>query len=220
MKFLFIIDPIERLDPGHDTSVALMEAAQMAGHEVWITQAEWLGVEMGQAMGRMRAAQLKPVTLKDDHWVADRDWFNVGDVVYQPLGNMQVVMMRTDPPVTIPYLYTTYILDYIDSSTTLVLNSPQGLRAANEKMYALQFTDAIPETIVSRDKAVIQKTVERWGRAVLKPLGGKAGEGILFLEQGDRNLNIATFSRLFPLLNQFWGSCDDALIGLASFQFH
>jgi len=102
---------------------------------------------------------------------------------------MDVVMMRTDPPVTVPYLYTTYVLDYIDPTKTLVMNSPQGLRAANEKMYALQFTEAIPETIVSRDKAVIQKTVERWGRAVLKPLGGKAGEGILFLEQGDRNFN-------------------------------
>jgi glutathione synthase len=102
---------------------------------------------------------------------------------------MDVVMMRTDPPVTIPYLYTTYVLDYVDPTHTLVMNSPQGLRTANEKMYALQFAQAIPETIVSRDKTVIQKTVERWGRAVLKPLGGKAGEGILFLEQGDRNLN-------------------------------
>lgn len=189
MKFAFIIDPIQLLDPGHDTSVALMEAAQAAGHEVWITQAEWLGVEMGKAMARMQPVTLTPVTLGDNRWVAVKEWFLLGDMVYQPLEAMDVVMMRTDPPVTIPYLYTTYVLDYIDPTKTLVMNSPQGLRAANEKMYALQFTQAIPETIVSRDKAVIQKAVERWGRAVLKPLGGKAGEGILFLEQGDRNFN-------------------------------
>lgn len=189
MKFAFIIDPIHLLDAGHDTSVALMEAAQAAGHEVWITQAEWLGVEAGKAMGYLQPTTLKPVTLGDNRWIADKDWFSLGEKVYQPLETMDVVMMRTDPPVTVPYLYTTYVLDYVDPVKTQVINSPQGLRAANEKMYALQFTKAIPETIVTRDKAVIQRTVERWGRAVLKPLGGKGGEGILFLEQGDRNLN-------------------------------
>jgi glutathione synthase len=189
VKFVFIIDPIELLDPGHDTSVALMEAAQAGGHEVWVTQAEWLGVETGTAMARMRPVQLKPVTLGENRWVAEKEWFSLGEMAYQPLEAMDVVMMRTDPPVTVPYLYTTYILDYVDPTKTLVVNSPKGLRAANEKMYALQFTEAIPETIVSRDKDVILKTVEKWGRAVLKPLGGKAGEGILFLEKGDRNFN-------------------------------
>lgn len=189
MKFVFIIDPIELLDPGHDTSVALMEAAQAGGHEVWVTQAEWLGVETGKAMARMRPVQLKPVTLGENRWVAEKEWFSLGEMAYQPLEAMDAVMMRTDPPVTVPYLYTTYILDYVDPTKTLVINSPKGLRTANEKMYALQFTEAIPETIVSRDKEVILKTVEKWGRAVLKPLGGKAGEGILFLEQGDRNFN-------------------------------
>jgi glutathione synthase len=102
---------------------------------------------------------------------------------------MDAVFMRTDPPVTVPYLYATYILDYVDPANTRVINAPSGLRAANEKMYALQFAKAIPETIVSQSKAVIRETVERWGAAVLKPLGGKAGEGILFLQAGDRNLN-------------------------------
>jgi glutathione synthase len=189
VKVAFIIDPIHLLDPGHDTSVALMEAAQAQGHEVWITQADWLGVEGGKAMGWMQPISLTPVTLQDGHWVAEPEWYGVEQLTYQPLEAMDVVFMRTDPPVTVPYLYTTYILDYVNPTQTLVVNSPQGLRAANEKMYALQFTDAIPETIVSRDKTVIQKTVQRWGRAVLKPLGGKAGEGILFLEAGDRNLN-------------------------------
>lgn len=189
MKFAFIIDPIHLLDPGHDTSVALMEAAQAQGHEVWMTQADWLGVEAGKATARMQPVTLTPVTLEAGLWVATKDWYHLGTMTHQPLETMDVVFMRTDPPVTIPYLYATYILDYIDPSQTLVVNSPKGIRAANEKMYALQFAQAIPETIVSRDKAVIRETVERWGRAVLKPLGGKAGEGILFLEAGDRNFN-------------------------------
>ncbi|NER83637.1 MAG: glutathione synthase [Leptolyngbya sp. SIO1D8] len=189
MKLAFIIDPIQLLDPGHDTSVALMEAAQAQGHEVWITQSEWLGVEQGRATAHMQSVTLKPVTLQESRWVAEKPWYTLGDMIYQSLDKMDAVFMRTDPPVTIPYLYATYILDYVDPTQTLVVNSPQGIRTANEKMYALQFTEAIPDTIVSRDKTVIRETVERWGRAVLKPLGGKAGEGILFLEAGDRNFN-------------------------------
>jgi glutathione synthase len=189
VKFAFIIDPIERLDPGHDTSVALMEAAQERGHEVWITEASQLSVVDGQAAALMRQVELTPVQLVDNHWVAEELWYEVDDVEQRGLEDMDAVFMRTDPPVTIPYLYATYILDYVDSTKTRVINAPQGLRAANEKMYALQFTEAIPATIVSQNKAVIRETVEQWGAAVLKPLGGKAGEGILFLEAGDRNFN-------------------------------
>jgi len=189
VKVAFIIDPIERLDPGHDTSVALMEAAQARGHQVWMTEASQLSVVGGQAYGLLRSVSLTPVQLVENRWVAVPDWFRLGEPEQHPLEDMDAVFMRTDPPVTIPYLYATYILDYINPAKTRVVNSPQGLRAANEKMYALQFTQAIPETIVSQNKAVIRETVDRWGMAVLKPLGGKAGEGILFLQAGDRNLN-------------------------------
>ncbi len=189
MKFAFIIDPIQRLDPGHDTSVALMEAAQVLGHEVWITQAAQLSVVNGKALAPLERVDLTPVTLVEGLWSAANPWFKVSDRALLPLEAMDAVFMRTDPPVTVPYLYATYILDYIDPAKTLVVNSPAGIRAANEKMYALQFADAIPETIVSQDKQVIRQFVERKGVAVLKPLGGKAGEGILILEAGDRNIN-------------------------------
>lgn len=190
MKFAFIIDPIAKLDPGHDTSVAIMEAAQELGHQVYITQAPLMGVIAGQAMAQLTPVTLVPVTLGDHRWDAVADWYTLGTPQWQPLDTMDAVFMRTDPPVTVPYLYATYILDYIDPATTKVINSPQGIRAANEKMYALQFTGAIPNTIVSQDKAVIRETVEAWGgEAVLKPLGGKAGEGILFLSSRDRNFN-------------------------------
>ncbi len=189
MKFAFIIDPLSKLDPGHDTSVALMEAAQALGHEVWVTQAEKLMVAKSQAWALLAEVKLTPVELVEGRWLATKHWYAVSTAVWRPLEDMDAVFMRTDPPVTIPYLYATYILDYINPETTLVINSPTGLRQANEKMYALQFKDAIPETIVTQDKLVIQKFVEEKGAAVLKPLGGKAGEGILFLEGSDRNLN-------------------------------
>ena len=189
MKLTFIIDPIARLDPTHDTSVALMEAADRLGHQVWITQAEKLSVVGGQAWGYLQSVQLTPVQLEADRWVAAADWYQLGEIVFQPLGEMDAVFMRTDPPVDVPYLYTTYILDCLDPAKTLVVNSPLGLRAANEKMFALQFAEWMTETIVSRDKEVIRQFVETHGAAVLKPLGGKGGEGILFLTPDDRNFN-------------------------------
>jgi glutathione synthase len=189
VKIAFIIDPIGKLDPGHDTSVALMEAAQKMGHEVWVTEAHGLSVVGGKAWAIAQPVRLTPVTLGEGRWVAEVDWYALGDRQLLPLEEMGAVFMRTDPPVNIPYLYATYVLDYVDPAKTWVINSPSGLRAANEKMYALQFSEAIPETIVSQDKQVIRQFVERLGKAVIKPLGGKAGEGILLMEAGDRNFN-------------------------------
>jgi len=189
VKFAFIIDPLSKLNPSHDTSVALMEAAQALGHDVWITQAQKLTVVNNQAWANLEKVQLTPAELVEGRWVVSERWYVISDTVSLPLEDMDAVFMRTDPPVTIPYLYATYILDYINPKKTQVINTPTGLRRANEKMYALQFKEVIPETIVSQDKLTIQKFVEKQGAAVLKPLGGKAGEGILFLEAGDRNFN-------------------------------
>jgi glutathione synthase len=206
LKLAFIIDPIYQLDPGHDTSVALMEAAQALGHEVWITGANLLSVVDGKAWAVLERVQLKPVQLVEGRWVAQTAWYQLGDRTFMPLETLDAVFMRTDPPVNVPYLYATYILDYIDPAKTLVINNPQGLRTANEKMYALQFTQAIPETIVSADKQTIRQFMEAKGSAILKPLGNKAGEGILFLEPGDRNFNslveLSTLQGRVPVMVQ------------------
>lgn len=189
MKLAFIIDPIASLDPGHDTSVAIMESAQILGHQVWITQANQLSVIDGKAWGILQEVKLKPVELVNGIWKNEPDWYEVSEGILTCLEAMDAVWMRIDPPVDVPYLYATYILDLIDPKQTLVVNSPSGLRNANEKVYALQFTSVIPETIVSQDKNVIGDFVNQKQSAVLKPLGGKGGEGILFLTSGDRNFN-------------------------------
>ncbi len=208
MKLAFIIDPIHQLDPCHDTSVALMEAAQILGHEVWITQANLLAVIEGKAWAVLERVELVPVQLLDGRYQKMDSWYKLSDPSGTALclETMDAVFMRTDPPVNTPYLYATYILDYIDQNKTLTINSPRGIRAANEKMYALQFIQAIPETIVTADKQLIRQFVEAKGSAVLKPLGNKAGEGILFLEPSDRNFNsiveLSTLQGRIPVMVQ------------------
>ena len=189
MKLAFIIDPINQLDPCHDTSVSLMEAAQVLGHEVWVTQANQLSVVDSKAWALLEQVELKPIKLVDGQYVAENPWYKLGQAQLISLESMDAVFMRTDPPINATYLYATYTLDYIDQRKTLIVNSPDGIRAANEKMYALQFTQAIPETIVTANKDLIRQFVETKGAAILKPLGNKAGEGILFLQPGDRNFN-------------------------------
>ncbi|MHC5744100.1 MAG: glutathione synthase [Nostoc sp.] len=206
MKLAFIIDSIHLLDPCHDTSVALIEAAQILGHEVWVTQANLLSVVEGKAWAVLQRVELVPVQLREGRWVAVNSWYKLSDSFLTSLETMDAVFMRTDPPVNDSYLYATYILDYIDQNKTLVINSPSGIRGANEKMYALQFTKAIPETIVSADKQFIRQFVEAKGAGVLKPLGNKAGEGILFLQSGDRNFNsiveLSTLQGKVPVMVQ------------------
>lgn len=189
MKFAFIIDPIAKLDPTHDSSVAMMESAQILGHEIWITSIAELSVIQGKAYALLNSVSLKPVKLVDGHWQTERDWYEIKTSALLPLDSFHAVFMRKDPPVTVSYLYATYILDLIDTKTTRLINSSEGIRKANEKMYALQFPDAIPTTIVSQSKSVIGDFLEEKGTAIIKPLGGKAGEGILFLQSGDRNFN-------------------------------
>jgi len=206
VKLAFIIDPIHQLDPCHDTSVALMEAAQTLGHEIWITQANWLSVVEGKAWAILQQVELVPIKLLEGRWVATNPWYKLIGRSFMNLEKMDAVFMRTDPPVNDSYLFATYILDYIDQNQTLVINNPDGIRRANEKMYALQFTEVIPETIVSADKQTIRDFVEAKGATVLKPLGNKAGEGILFLQASDRNFNsiveLSTHQGKLPVMVQ------------------
>ncbi|ALF55010.1 glutathione synthetase [Nostoc piscinale CENA21] len=206
MKLAFIIDPIHLLDPCHDTSVALMEAAQILGHEIWITQANWLSVVEGKAWAILQQVELVPIDLVEGRWVAANPWYRLQERSLISLETMDAVFMRTDPPVNDSYLFATYILDYVDQNKTLVINNPDGIRRANEKMYALQFREVIPETIVSGDKQLIRQFVEAKGATVLKPLGNKAGEGILFLQAGDRNFNsiveLSTHQGKLPVMVQ------------------
>jgi glutathione synthase len=189
MKLAFIVDPLLQLNPGHDTSVALMEAAQALGHEVWVTQVHQLSVIEGIPWANLQRIELTPAVQEGGRWLVPQNWYRLSASTLTCLAQMDAVFMRIDPPVTIRYLYATYILELLDPKKTLVINSPQGLREANEKMYTLQFHQVMPETIVSADKQIIRQFVEEQQSAVLKPLGGKAGEGILFLDTSDRNFN-------------------------------
>jgi glutathione synthase len=180
MQVAFIVDPLPQLQVGHDTSIALMEALQKRGHRIFCLGLADLYWDQGETWGSLEEIRLD---LQAD------PWYEVKDRQLLPLSQMQAVWMRKDPPVDAAYLYATYLLDRLSPSRTLVLNHPAGIRSANEKLYALQFQEWIPRTRVSSNKRLLRQFVEQEGQAVLKPLGGKGGEGILRVNAGDPNLN-------------------------------
>lgn len=181
MKHLFIIDPIETFHPKKDTTLALMEAAQRLGGEIW-------GTQMHGLIGRGGYA-----TAHATRYVVDATktpFFEAKETVTARLDEFQVVWMRKDPPFEMQYVYATYLLDLADPAKTLVMNRPQGLRNANEKAFILNFPDVITDTAIARKREDIRAIVDEFGgKAVIKPLGLMGGSGIFVLRTDDGNFN-------------------------------
>lgn len=189
LDVVFVIDEPSTLQPGHDTSVALMEAAQLRGHRVLVTSVGELAYDGNGPIARCRGITLRPAVVHDHRWVVDSQWFTVDETIDYPLDRADAVFMRADPPVDSRYLRATYLLDLIDQRQTLVINSPAGLRNANEHLYALRFPDLGPPTVVSGDREHLIAIVQEWERAVLKPIEGMGGRGVLLLDKDDPNLS-------------------------------
>ena len=136
-----MIDDITGLKPGHDSSVALMEAAQLRGHRILITTAARLSYTDGRATAPRRPVTPKPAVRHDQQWIIDPEWFKLGPASLYRLGDAAAVFMRTDPPVDGQYLRATYLLDLVDATRTLMVNSPSGVRNANEKLFALRLPE-------------------------------------------------------------------------------
>ncbi len=178
MRCAFVIDPLPSLIVHHDTSVALMYAAAAQGYAVSTLEIGDLWVQAGQAWATVQTLQL--------HDAVPGTWYSIIEKQTVALAEFDWVWMRKDPPVDAAYITATQILDL---AQTKVLNNPTALRSANEKLYALQWPQWTPETLVTGAKSQIREFVQRLGKAVLKPLDGKGGEGIFFLTSEDRNLN-------------------------------
>lgn len=182
MQILFIMDPAENMLPDKDTSFAFARAAQKRGHRCYHCLAEDLS-----ARGAELSAVVRPLSVSD---VAPHVTLGSPEVVN--LRDLSAVLIRKDPPFDTVYLHLTQQLDLVKEHT-LVVNDPAGLRAANEKLYALSFEQWMPPTLVTRDRAaILEFTRSVGGRAVLKPLDGAGGSGVVTLSTGDKNARALT----------------------------
>lgn len=180
MHIVVIMDPVAGVLVDEDTSFAIMLEAQARGHQVEHCLPTDLYIEAGKLSARVRPARMQqdaaaPIVL--------------GDPQDLSLHTVDVVLVRTDPPFDSNYLWCTLMLDRL-AGDTLVVNRPSGLRHANEKLYTCNFPQLMPTTLVSNDKPRIKAFVDSvGGRAVIKPLAGAGGEGVMALIAGDMNIN-------------------------------
>ena len=119
---------------------------------------------------------------------SEQDWYECEDIKALPLNNIDVVFMRKDPPFDMDYIYATYLLEQAENSGTLVVNKPSSLRDANEKLFALNFPECIPETLVSSNIKKLSEFISKIKTAVVKPLDGMGGTDIFKLTKGDKNI--------------------------------
>ncbi len=176
-----VMDPIESIKVRKDSSLAMLLEAQRRGWRIHYMEMDGLFLLHQEPMGHMR-----PLEVRDD----PADWFALGDEVTRPLAELDVVLMRKDPPFDMEYIYATYLLEQAAARGTLVVNHPRALRDANEKLYAAWFPQCTPPTVVTRRFADLLRFLERHGDIVLKPLGGMGGESIFRLRSGDPNTGV------------------------------
>ena len=181
MKMGFVMDPVEQVNIREDTTFALMLAAQKRGWELFYIRPEDLEAHNDECF-----ATVCPVEVRAD----PDDKVSFGEPSYMPLHQLDCVWMRKDPPFDELYLYQAHLLELAHNKGCLVLNEPDGLRRANEKLYSLHFPQLIPATVVTRRADQIKQFIaDHDGRCVAKPLEGHGGEGVFVLDESDRNLN-------------------------------
>jgi len=184
LRIGIVMDPLSQVDPDKDTTFALMLEAERRGHELWVIHHRdlyCLDTDV-RAIGR-RAEVFRPSVASEPH----HRFYESAPLA---LADFDAVWMRTDPPVDADYLYATHLLSLVEARGVFVMNRPAALRDANEKLYALNFPDCIPRTLLTRDVGRLKEFLtELGGEMILKPPHGWGGLGIFHVHAQDRNLN-------------------------------
>ena len=179
-KLGIVMDPIESIKPWKDSTLAMMLEAQARGWLLYYLTLDDLYLEESVAQASYRL-----VTVADDR----ERWFEYGDSGDCRLDQLDVILMRKDPPFDLEYVYATYLLEQAEEAGALVVNRPASLRDCNEKLYTRRFPECCVDTLVSRDPARLKRFVERLGDVIVKPLDGMGGKSIFRVRAGDPNTN-------------------------------
>jgi glutathione synthase len=176
-----VMDPIESINPKKDSTLAMLLEASRRGAEIHYMLQGDLRLESGEAFARTRA-----LTVRDD---LER-WFSLGAERDLRLGDLDVILMRKDPPFDMEYIYTSYVLDRAAAAGALVVNAPQSLRDMNEKAYTAWFPECVPPTLITRSMERIRAFLKEHRRIVVKPLDAMGGRSIFAVADGDKNTNV------------------------------
>lgn len=181
LKIGVIMDPIDSIKIKKDSTFAMMLEAQSRQWEIYYIQLEDLFLQGTQCLASMCNARV------EDN---EQSWFELDDPIIQPLSHLDVVLMRKDPPFNMQYIYATYLLELAEQQGVLVVNKPQSLRDANEKLFTSWFPKCTAATLVSCRYEHLLAFLHQHGDIIVKPLDGMGGASIFRLRTFDPNTNV------------------------------
>jgi glutathione synthase len=180
-KLGVVMDPIGAINFHKDSTLAMLLAADKRGWELYYMEQGDLFLQDGRCHARLSPLQVRT----DEH-----DWFSLSETVAVPLDELDVVLMRKDPPVNMEFIYTTFLLERAEAHGTLVVNRPRAIRNASEKLYTAWFPECCPPTRVSRNIQILKEFLAEHGDIIVKPLDGMGGASVFRVQQQDPNLNV------------------------------
>lgn len=176
-----VMDPISAIHYKKDSTLAMLLEAKARGFELYYFEQNDLFLRDGVPYGD--ASRL-------DVFADATHWFDLKQKQTLPLSDLNLILMRKDPPFSEEYIYTTYILEHAERLGVLVVNRPQSLRDANEKLFATSFPDCIPSSIVTASTNKLNAFWKEHGDIVCKPLNSMGGVSVFRLKQDDVNANV------------------------------
>lgn len=179
IKLLVVMDNIAHINIKKDSTMAMLWAAAKRGYQLFYAEQDDLFIENGRAYG-----QLKPLQVFENY----QTWHVFGEVQNKDLADMDVILMRKDPPFDMRFIYTTYILERAEQAGVLVVNKPQSLRDCNEKLFATEFAHCMVPTLVSSQLQRIKQFIALHQDVIVKPLDGMGGTGIFRLQYQGLNI--------------------------------
>ncbi len=180
MNFVFLMDPLETVVFRKDTSLILMVAAKRRGHRIFYLPSG--GITFQENQFKFHVEEVNPRLIEEKPFV------RLGAKILTEK-DVHAIFIRTDPPFDGQYLFNTWLLDQLPKKI-FVMNSPQGIRSANEKLWALQFRNLIPPTLVGRNKVEMLEFIAREKDVIAKPTDGHGGKGVFRIKKSDTNTNV------------------------------
>jgi glutathione synthase len=181
LRLAFIVDPLDKLKPAKDSSIAMMREAARRGHEIWTIQRQSMSLHGDEVM--VTATRIQPQR-------SDASWYVALDTQPRALREFDAVLMRQDPPFDFEYITATWMLERAAAAGVRVFNHPRAIRDHSEKVSICEFPDLITPTLVSRDVAAINAFIDTHADCILKPLDGMGGSRIFRVRADDANRNV------------------------------
>jgi len=181
IKLGIVMDPIGSINANKDSSLAMLLAASKRGWDLYYMEQSDLFLEAGRCH-----SLLTRLEVRDN----ENDWYTLSEQRTAPLDELDVILMRKDPPVDMEFIYTTFLLQRAEAHGTLVVNNPASIRNANEKLYTAWFSQCCAPTRVSREIKQLKEFHHEHGDIIVKPLDGMGGASVFRIQKSDPNLNV------------------------------